>query len=62
MLSTSQMIDRLEGMIGTTDLTPWESDFLSTLVARKNAGQVTALTSNQLEVLERIHRKHFAEP
>jgi hypothetical protein len=60
IVSTSHMIEQLEGLVGTTDLTPWEADFLSSLIAKKNLGQVTSLTANQLEVLERIYRKHFA--
>lgn len=60
MLSTGQMIDRLAGMVGTKDLNDWETRFVSGLVARKNAGQVTSLSEEQLEVLERLHNKHFA--
>lgn len=44
MLSTTQMIRRLEGMVGTSDLSSWETDFVRSLVDR----------------LERLHDKHFA--
>ena len=60
MLSTSQMIDRLAGMVGTKDLSDWETRFVQSLIDRKNSGQVTSLTERQLEVLERLHGKHFA--
>ena len=60
MLSTSQMIDRLAGMVGTKDLSDWETRFVQSLIDRKKAGQVTSLTERQLEVLERLHDKHFA--
>lgn len=60
MISTNQMIDRLAGMLGTKDLTDWESTFVERLVERKEAGQVTALTEKQVEVLDRLHSKHFA--
>lgn len=60
MLSTTQMIRRLEGMVGTKDLTDWESQFVRRLVERADAGQVTQLTERQLEVLERLHEQHFA--
>ena len=60
MLSTSQMIDRLAGMVGTNDLSDWETRFVQSLIDRKKAGQVTSLTERQLEVLERLHDKHFA--
>ena len=60
MLSTSQMIDRLAAMVGTNDLSDWETRFVQSLINRKQAGQVTSLTEKQLEVLERLHGKHFA--
>ncbi len=60
MLSTSQMIDRLAGMVGTKDLTDWETRFVQSLIDRKSAGQVTALTERQVEMLDRLHSKHFA--
>ena len=60
MQSTTQMIRRLEGMLGTKDLSDWESGFVESLVAKVDAGKVTSLTERQLEVLERLHGKHFA--
>lgn len=60
MISTGQMIDKVAGMIGTAGLSPWETTFMQRLVERKNAGQVTALTEKQLDVLEQIYGKHFA--
>ena len=60
MLSTSQMIDRLAGMVGTKDLSDWETRFVQSLIDRKNAGKVTALTERQVETLDRLHSKHFA--
>ena len=60
MISTSQMIDRLAGMVGTKDLSDWETRFVQSLIDRKNAGKVTALTERQVETLDRLHSKHFA--
>ena len=60
MTSTTTMIRRLEGMLGTKDLSDWEQGFVETLVARLEAGQVTQLTERQVETLERLHGKHFA--
>ena len=60
MPSTTQMIRKLEGMIGSKDLSDWESGFVESLVAKVDAGEVTSLTERQLEVLERLHGKHFA--
>lgn len=60
LVSTTTMIRRLEGMLGTKDLSDWEQGFVETLVARLEAGQVTQLTERQVETLERLHGKHFA--
>lgn len=59
-VSTTTMIRRLEGMLGTKDLSEWEQGFVETLVAKLEAGQVTQLTERQVETLERLHREHFA--
>lgn len=60
MTSTTTMIDRLAGCLGTGDLTPWEERFVQSLLDRKNAGQVTKLTEAQLERLDELHARHFA--
>ncbi len=60
MTSTTTMIRRLEGMLGTKDLSDWEQGFVETLVERLEAGQVTQLTERQVEILERLHGRHFA--
>ena len=60
MLSTTQMIRRLEGMTGSKDLSDWEAGFVASLVERLEAGQVTSLTEKQLDTLQRLHDRHFA--
>lgn len=60
MLSTTQMIRKLEGMLGTRDLSEWESGFVRTLVGKVESGQVTSLTEKQLDNLQRLHDRHFA--
>ncbi len=60
MISTTTMIRRLEGMLGTKDLSDWEQGFVETLVAKLEAGRVTQLTERQVETLERLHGRHFA--
>ncbi len=60
MLSTSQMIDRLSGMVGTNDLSEWETGFVQGLIGRKDASEVTKLTARQLEILVQLHDTHFA--
>lgn len=59
-ISTTEMIKRLTGMLGTHDLSEWESNFVMSLEHRLNAGEVTKLTERQVETLDRIHAKHFA--
>lgn len=56
MKSVSQMIDQLESLLGTKDLSEWEQGFVETLVERKGR----ALSEKQTEVMERIYKKHFA--
>jgi hypothetical protein len=60
LISTTVMIQKLSGMLGTSDLNEWESNFVMSLERRLNAGEVTKLTDNQVERLEELHNKHFA--
>ena len=59
MVSTTKMIQRLEGLLGTKDLTDWEQGFVRSLAARMHAGEVTKLTGDQVEKLDELHGKHF---
>ncbi|CAG4887749.1 hypothetical protein R52603_00504 [Paraburkholderia saeva] len=59
-VSTSSMIEKLVGMLGTDDLTEWETSFVQSLQRRLADGQVTALTERQVETLDRLHNNHFA--
>ncbi|WP_228937448.1 hypothetical protein [Paraburkholderia saeva] len=54
------MIEKLVGMLGTDDLTEWETSFVQSLQRRLADGQVTALTERQVETLDRLHNNHFA--
>lgn len=64
MLSTYQKVIKLSGMLGTDDLNPWETEFVSSMKIKADgaaqSGQVVALSDNQLEKIEQIHKKHFA--
>ncbi|WP_454734269.1 hypothetical protein [Cupriavidus pauculus] len=60
MVSTTKMIQRLEGLLGTKDLTQWEQGFVRSLATRMHAGEVTKLTGDQVEKLDELHGKHFA--
>lgn len=60
MLSTFQKIKRIEGLAGTKDVTPWEDKFIADIAAKANAGQVSGFSEKQMEVVDRLHDKHFA--
>lgn len=59
-ISTSTMIERLEGCLDTRDLSEWEETFVRSLAEKRDEGHVTRLTERQIETLERLHAKHFA--
>ena len=60
LVSTTTMIQRLQGLLGTSDLTAWEQDFVRKLAAEANAGRATDLTGAQVEKLDELHGRHFA--
>jgi hypothetical protein len=60
MVSTTKMIQRLEGLLGTKDLTDWEQRLVRSLADRMHAGEVTKLTGDQVDKLDELHGKHFA--
>lgn len=59
-LSTTTMIKRLEGLLGTKDLSDTEAEFVEKLVGIVDAGQVTKLSEKQVAYLSGLHRRHFA--
>ncbi|WP_011298524.1 hypothetical protein [Cupriavidus necator] len=59
MVSTTQMIQRLEGLLGTKDLNSWEQGFVRSLATRMHAGEVTRLTGDQVDKLDELYGKHF---
>lgn len=59
MLSTAQKIKKLAPLLGTKDLTPWEQEFLTSIVARSRSGQVSGYTDKQMESLDGLLTKHF---
>ena len=60
LVSTTAMIKRLEGLLGTRDLTAWEQDFVRKLATQAQSGQVTQLTGAQVDKLDELHGRHFA--
>lgn len=59
-VSTTEMIRRLSGLLGTKDLNDWEQQFVTSLQQRMEAGEVTKLSDKQLERLDELHGKHFS--
>lgn len=61
MKSIGKMIELCEGLIGTKDITPWENDFLSSVVDQyRKEKNSSSLLAKQVEIVERIYNKHFA--
>jgi hypothetical protein len=58
--SLDQMVKQCQGLIGTADVSAWESGFLEHIAAVVEARGTTVLTANQTACLERIYNKHFA--
>jgi hypothetical protein len=61
--SIGTMIIRISGLHGTKDVTEWENDFIRSIVEKYNArdkSKAMELTQKQVEIIERIHDKHFA--
>ena len=60
-VSIANMIVRISGLCGTKDVTEWEDNFIGSILDRTDGGKETCgLTSKQVEIIERIHNKHFA--
>ena len=60
-LSLSTMVKKIAGLAHTQDVSEWESQFIDSIVARTDGGKnTTALSEKQVEIVERIHGKHFA--
>lgn len=59
IVSTTTMINRLRGLLGTTDLTQWEQDFVRKLAEVSDAGEVTKLSGAQVDKLDELHGRHF---
>ena len=65
MKSLGAMIAQLDGLLGTDDLNAWETRFVADISSQTDIGsRTTSLSGKQVEVIERIYRKHFgdAEP
>lgn len=61
-ISIGKMIEHCAGLIDTKDVSDWEDEFLQNIVERtENGKRTSALSEKQVQVVERIYRKHFAQ-
>lgn len=62
MTSIGKMIERIDGLRGTKDVTAWEDRFIENVFNKySNAGRdSSALSDKQVETVENIFNKHFA--
>lgn len=64
MISIATMITRLDGLLGTDDLTDWEQRFVRSVAertaAQRRQGLQLELSDNQLEKVDELHQRHFA--
>lgn len=62
MTSIGTMIIRISGL-GSNEVTDWEYNFIRSIVEKYNAcdkSKAMELSGKQIEIIERIHDKHFA--
>lgn len=61
-VSIGTMIEQLDGLRDTDDLSEWEQGFVTNILERYlTSGKDTRwMSSKQVDVVERIWRKHFA--
>lgn len=60
-VSVGTMVKQISGLLDTSDLIDWENRFVGDIAQGTQDGQRTeTLTEKQIEVIERIWKKHFA--
>lgn len=60
--STQQKILKLSGLVDTKDLTPWQNDFIKSIVRWTKNGEknIDVITDRQLEIIDEIHDRNFS--
>ena len=62
MASLNTMVKKCAGLVDTTDVSDWENQFLKSVVEKTGEGRdTTSLTEKQIDVLQRLHSKHFED-
>jgi len=61
-ISICQMIEQLDGLRDTKDVSEWENVFITSVLERYliSGKDTRNLTEKQLDVIERIWNKHYA--
>jgi len=60
--SLGAMVKQLAGMVGTDDLTEWETGFVRSVYDQSGEGEdTTFLTAKQVEKVQQLHAKHFGD-
>ena len=61
MKTLAMKIEQIAGLHDTADLTPWENEFVASIVARLPPNKDTrGYSSKQVEIIDRIWERHFA--
>ena len=61
MRSIGQQLKLIVGLLDTKDVNDWEDDFIRSVWEQSNDGKNTSkLSEKQVNIIERIHNKHFA--
>jgi hypothetical protein len=61
MKSIGQMIQQIDALTGTADVSQWERQFIVNIVRQTKGGKQTShLTEKQIEAIEQICGNHFA--
>ena len=61
MKSIAQKIEQCSGLIGTADVTDWETQFIESMqraLARDHSS--AGLSEKQIDIIDRIFNRHFA--
>lgn len=62
MKSLGAMIKQLHGMVGTDDLSEWESGFVQSVYDQTGEGKDTAyLSGKQVTAINDIYQRHFGD-
>lgn len=61
-VSLTRMVKRLAGLHNTRNISDWENAFITWVLRRTRDGDDTrSLSDKQIECVERIYEKHFAD-